>query len=156
MFGPYSGDPALLRDIETDFGYLPYPKYDETQKEYVVWSNGGMLAIPATASDIERTGAIVEALSAGSNKYIKEAFIEKYIENKVLRDEESVQIYRMMRDLATYDVSFNIDPSATISQYRYYKYFLDNNTANVASYYESVKTMVEENYAKLFATAMEG
>ena len=108
LTGTLSSGVLLLHEIDAfDFGYLPYPKYDENQKDYIVWSAGGLLAIPNTASDISRTGAVVEALSAASTKYIKDAFVEKYIEGKVLRDEESVEIYRMMRDLATYDISYN-------------------------------------------------
>lgn len=62
---------GAARDIEFDFGYLPYPKYDEAQRDYVVWSAGGMMALPATVSDPSRSGAILETLSAASHKYVK-------------------------------------------------------------------------------------
>ena len=33
IFEPYGSDPKLLRDIEFDLGYLPYPKFDENQED---------------------------------------------------------------------------------------------------------------------------
>lgn len=150
LYMPYGSDPALLRDVEFDFGYLPYPKLDENQEDYVVWSAGGMMAIPASAENVERTGAVIEALSIGSNKYVKDAFIEKYIEGKILRDDESQQIYRMMRDAATYDLSYNIDPSGTLSNYAYYSYFMQQGSADVASRYAQISERIEESYSKLY------
>lgn len=154
LYMPYGSDPALLRDVEFDFGYLPYPKLDENQEDYVVWSAGGMMAIPATADNIDRTGAVIEALSIGSNKYVKDAFIEKYIEGKILRDEESQQIYRMMRDAATYDLSYNIDPSGMLSNYAYYSYYMQQGSADVASRYAQISERVEQSYAKLYESVV--
>ncbi len=156
IFMTYGSDPAMLRDYEFDFGYIPYPKYDESQEDYVVWSAGGMMAIPASAGNIDRTGAIIEALSAGSNKYVKDAFVEKYIEGKVLRDSESQEIYRMMRDLATYDLSYNIDPSGMLASYAYYSYFMSNGSADVASRYAAIKDSVETAYADLWNQIVAG
>ena len=47
-----------LRDVDCDFGYLPYPKYDESQKTYITSVDGGTAsaAVLITASDTERTG----------------------------------------------------------------------------------------------------
>lgn len=154
LFECYGSDPALLRDIEFDFGYLPYPKYDESQTDYVVWSAGGMMAIPVCAADPSRTGAIMEALSAGSAKYVKDAFVEQYILNKVLRDEESQDIYRMMRDNATYDLSYNLDPAKLLSDYKWYSYFFTNQNS-LSSRWESTREKLENAYADLWDTATQ-
>lgn len=152
LFKPYGSDPNLLRLHEFDIGYIPYPKYDEAQPDYVVWSAGGLMAVPICAEDIERTGAVIEALSAASNKYLKDAFIETYVENKILRDAESQQVYRMMRDKATYDLSYNIDPSGKLSDYKYYSYFFTKKNADIASYYASVGQQIKDKYAELYDT----
>ncbi|MBP3292219.1 MAG: hypothetical protein J6N32_00545 [Clostridia bacterium] len=150
IFEPYGSDPKLLRDIEFDLGYLPYPKFDENQEDYVVWSSGGMMALPVTLTNAERTGAIIEALSAGSSKYVKDAFVEQYIEGKVLRDEDSQIIYRMMCDKATYDLSYNIDPSGKIGEYKWYSTFVNDAAANPASYWESQQKAINKTYNNLF------
>ena len=156
MFLGYGSDPLLLRDKEVDIGYLVYPKYDDTQEQYYAWSSGGMMALPQSCSDVERTGLIVEALSAASNKYVKEAFIDKYIENKILRDEDSVTIYRMMRDRATYDLSFNIDPSNKLTNYGYYGYFMQKQTTDLASYYAKNESKIISKYQELYDAAVNG
>ena len=155
MFEIYSSDPAYLRDVEFDFGYLPYPKFDETQKDYIVWSAGGMMAYPINAADTKFTGTVIEALSAGSAKYMKNAFIEKYIEGKVLRDDDSVKVYRMMRDLATYDFSYNIDPSGVLTNNGHYRSFNQQQNANLASWYAANKESIQLAYDDLYKQITE-
>lgn len=86
-----------LRNIEDfDFGILPYPKYDESQDKYITLAITGIMALPACLDNPERTGIIIEAMSAASAKYVKPMYFETMIETKVLRDEDSVRIYRMI------------------------------------------------------------
>ncbi len=152
LFMAYGSDPASLRDIEDfDFGYLPYPKFDDAQEDYVVWSAGGMMAVSSIVEDIDRTGAIIESLSLGSNQYVKDAFVNKYIEGKVLRDEQSQQIYRMMRDKATYDLAYNIDPAKAIADMAYYRGVLSSSDGSIASYYAKMGEKIETAYADLWA-----
>ncbi|MCQ2431129.1 MAG: hypothetical protein MJ175_00845 [Clostridia bacterium] len=150
VFETYGSDPALLRDMEFDFGYLPYPKFDENQKDYVVVAAGGLMVLPSAATDIDRSGMIVEALSAASHAYLADAFVDQYIENKVLRDEDSQQIYRMMRSLETYDLAYNVDPSNQLANYAYYSYFMQKKTADVASRYASVKDKIEKKFTAMY------
>lgn len=155
IFEPYASDPLSLRDLEFDFGYLPYPKYDDSQQDYVVIAAGGLTAIPNSVADPDRTGLIMEALVIASHAYVADAFIEQYIENKILRDEESQKIYRMMRSLQTYDLSYNIDPSGKLANYAYYSYFMKKQDANVASYYEKSITAIEKKYSAMYELIVE-
>jgi len=150
LFEPYASDPLLLRDLEFDFGYLPYPKYDESQTDYVVVAAGGLMAVPNSIVDPERTGLVMEALAIASHNYVADAFVEQYIENKILRDEDSQKIYRLMRSLQTYDLSYNIDPSTKLANYAYYSYFMQKRDANVASYYEKIIKAVEKKYSAMY------
>lgn len=155
MFMTYSSDPELLRDIEFDYGYLPYPKYDAAQENYIVWSCGGMMAYPSNAKDTVFTGTVMEALSAGSAKYVKDAFVEKYIEGKVLRDTDSVTIYRMMRDLATYDFSYNFDPSGKLTGFAHYSQFNKSQSADLASWWGKNQVAIQSAFDDLFAKCMK-
>ena len=115
------------------------------------WSAGGMMAYPVNAPDVEFTGTVMEALSAGSAKYLKEAFINKYIEGKVLRDRDSVTVYRMMRELATYDFSYNIDPSGKLTNNGQYRQFNQKQNADVASWWAENKEAIQKAYDELYA-----
>ncbi|MBQ8577137.1 MAG: hypothetical protein IJ449_04110 [Clostridia bacterium] len=79
-----------LRNMETDFGILPYPKYDEAQSDYYsrvsyYWAN----IIPVTNSNLEMTGAILEALNCESANYVVPAYYDITLKTKTSRDEES-------------------------------------------------------------------
>jgi len=102
-----SGTSALdLRSIEDfDFGIAPYPKYDENQKDYASYLALDQFSIPVTIGNPEKVGAVTEALAIVSEQEMKPAFLEVYVENKLLRDEESVRIAEMMMDNICMDVS---------------------------------------------------
>ena len=58
-----------LRGMEMDFGILPLPKLDSAQENYITHMNphtGAGISIPVSASDLERTGMILEDLAAES------------------------------------------------------------------------------------------
>ncbi len=154
LFIFYSSDPAKLREVEIDFGYLPYPKYDEAQENYYNEASGGMMAVPINAPDIERTGAVIEALSAGSARYLRQAFVDTYIENKVLRDEESVENYRLAYSTHVYSLSYNIDPAGMLASHKFYAELLRNDAVEHASYYASVREAIETAYEELYNAAL--
>ncbi len=150
MFITYASNPAKLRDVPIEFGYLIFPKYDESQENYIMEAQGGLMAVPTTASDIERSGVIIEALSAGSNKYLRDAFIQNYVENKVLRNEDSIRMYRLARSILSYNISYNIDPANLLASHKFYSTMIADPTLSHASYYESIQKALEKAYSALY------
>ncbi len=99
------------RDMETDFGIIPYPKYDEAQEAYHSMSDGAhtIMAIPKTISDLERNSVILEALNAESYKQVIPAYYEIALKVKYSRDEESVAVLDMLLDGRTFDFGYVYD-----------------------------------------------
>jgi hypothetical protein len=84
---------AKYRDMEDDFGIIPAPKYDENQKEYI--NLGGspfFMVVPVTANNLDRTGAIMEALAYDSVGIIDKAYYEILLKGKISRDNESEEM----------------------------------------------------------------
>jgi len=140
LFVTYGSDPIMLRDIDFDFGYLPNPKFDESEQNYILEASGGWTGIPIsrTADEVSRAGAIFEAISAASTKYVVDAFAQKYIENKVLRDEDSVNMFRIMRNGAYYQRARFFDTTDLLNSHlNYYVQILSskNGSVNLASQY---------------------
>lgn len=83
---------TLFREMEADFGILPTPKFDETQEKYYntvsTWG-ANLFAVPKTTEDLERTGIILEALSAESMYTLTPAYYDVTLKTKAARDEES-------------------------------------------------------------------
>jgi hypothetical protein len=96
-----------LRDMEIDFGILPFPKVDERQDRYysvVSDAFSTMLWIPETSADPERTATIIEAMGYYSQQRVIPAFYEVTISYKALRDEDSLEMLQMIRDTLIYDL----------------------------------------------------
>ena len=86
---------TIFRDMETDFGILPYPKYDEKQNDYCSFVSlycANSISVPNTTTDTDFVSFAIEALSAesmnGTNS-LTEAYYEKTLGSKNIRDPES-------------------------------------------------------------------
>jgi len=94
-----------MRNMETDFGIIPYPKYDENQSRYYVRSGGGWpKVVPSHALNPERTSVILEALAAESKNTVVPAFIEVNLRTKMARDDESAEMLDLIFDSGFGDV----------------------------------------------------
>lgn len=93
MFAGSIGDSKSFRNMDDEFGILPYPKFDDDD-EYSSVINGGpsLVLIPLTVSDAERTGAITEALCAYGSRDVIPAYYEKALKTKYSRDDESEEM----------------------------------------------------------------
>lgn len=87
-----------LRDMESDYGVLPSPKYDESQQEYYsyIYYDCAPLAIPITVDDPERTGTILENLCAETYRSVKDVYLDDLLNQKLLRDDESIEMMNMI------------------------------------------------------------
>lgn len=96
-----------LRDIETDFGILPFPKFDETQKEYghsvSAW-HSEFVCIPKNIKDLERTGLVLEVLAYQGKKLLTPAYYEKTLVGKYTRDEESAAMLDIIFATRVFDL----------------------------------------------------
>lgn len=98
---------TLFREMETDFGILPMPKYDASQDGYhhpiSLWCSNS-ITVPITASDPARTGHIIEALSAESKYTLTPAYYERTLKTKASRDEESAAILDIIFATRVFDL----------------------------------------------------
>ncbi len=90
----YSYVPAL-RDTASDFGILPYPKYEETQENHYSYVGGTystFYLVESSLSDdeLEFVGIITEELAYQSYKTVTPAYYEMTLKGTQARDEESL------------------------------------------------------------------
>lgn len=88
---------SQMRDIDVDFGMIPMPKYDESQKEYYSqvhtgWSSVTVVPITVPDSDIEFIAKITEDMARLSHETIRPAYYNVMIEGKYSRDVESLKM----------------------------------------------------------------
>ena len=100
------GDALELRSMESNFGFLPFPKYDEIQKEYYSWVtwNSYTLVMPGIIADIDRSGLITEALAFESMFTVREPFYGNLLNAKIARDDEDTQMLALILSSKAYDL----------------------------------------------------
>lgn len=165
MFKMFKADQALfimweftatdeLRSMESDFGIIPYPKWDENQKNYYTMSDGAhdVMAVPVSCTDPERTSVIVEALNAESYKQVIPAYYETALKVKYTRDDESVLVLDMVLEGRTFDFGYVYDGWAGVG------FLLQNltsaNSKDYASGYAKLEKSAIKRYEKVIDTLL--
>ncbi|MCL2159662.1 MAG: hypothetical protein FWH48_09665, partial [Oscillospiraceae bacterium] len=100
-----------LRDMDVDFGILPYPKLDEQQAKYSEYVDGHaqLMSVPITVQDTEKVGAIIEALSYYSYKYLVPAYYDINLKTKFSRDDESAEMLDTIMEGRVFDFGYVYD-----------------------------------------------
>ncbi len=140
-----------LRDMNTDFGILPPPKYDTTQEKF--WSvspNPHTLMVPFGTKDELRTGIILEALayyssSAYSDATVIPAYFELAVKGKTTRDEESLEMLDIIKNSISYIIKLD-DTGMTTSIYT----SLEANNYNIASILQKTQKPAQTALEKVF------
>lgn len=86
-----------IRDMESDFGVLPAPMYDNDQDGYAsqigCWSTN-CIVVPTfvTGEELELAGYLLEALSAVSHKKLNPVYYEQTLQYQISRDDDSMRM----------------------------------------------------------------
>ncbi len=136
------GDIKTCRSMDDEFGVIPYPKFTE-EDEYATVTNGGapLIIIPITVPDVERTGAITEALCAYGSKLVIPAYYDRALKTKYSRDDDSEEMMDIIKNSIIFDVGYLAGGPLNSTGYE-----LANSTSqDFASYYASRKESAEKS-----------
>lgn len=117
-----------LRQLDVEFGIIPYPKWDAAQADYTPFTAGNyhpVLTVPQTNNDLDNTGIILEAMAYEGRKMISPAFYDSLLKTKTARDEESLEMIDYIFGNLNYDLgvmynfsdmlrTFGYEPSTNI------------------------------------------
>lgn len=107
-----TGGPSRLTtmgDMEEDYGIVPYPKWTEEQEIYYSCMDGGRIYLPLSCStDLERVCVIKEALAVGTLNYYYPAYYEDAIQNRYVRDTDSVRMLEIITNGIYMDLGTSI------------------------------------------------
>ncbi len=98
---------SWFRDMETDFGILPYPKWDASQQDFCNTMHAygtSYICVPVTAEDPARAGAVIESLAYYGQKYITPAYYDTTLKGKYFRDEESAAMLDIIFSSRFFDI----------------------------------------------------
>ena len=105
------------REMKSDYGILPLPKYDEAQdKYYTIGQPAGPsgIAVPASCRDTDRTSLVIETMAYYSNDLIREAAYEKIVKGKAARVEGTEEMLDIVYQNLYFDVNTVFNFGGTI------------------------------------------
>jgi len=98
-----------MRNMDSDFGVMPFPKFDKNQTEYyhtVQPSTSNSMVFPVTTPDPEMASIIVEDMCYEARDTVRYAYFDITITNKTIRDEESAEMLDLIFSTRIYDLGF--------------------------------------------------
>lgn len=94
------------RDMDATYGIVPVPKWDEEQENYSnLRTFSYLMVIPITNQKPHETGIIMDAMSYITYSDIMPYFYEGRISQKILRNDESIEMMNIIRDTRHYDLA---------------------------------------------------
>ena len=96
FFAGYLSAGTGLREMENEYGFLPQPKYDEKQEEYLSFVNGAAstACVPKSLSEeaLADAGYMLEVLASTSYYMVTDTLYDKVAKSKNARDPESAEM----------------------------------------------------------------
>ncbi len=137
----------IIRDTDLSYGFIPAPKLDENQKEYITSATDAYWCVPTSAAArADMIGTVTEALSCQHYNLVRPAFYETTMKGKLADAPEDTAVLNMIP--ATMSIDFG---------YAYYQVItamptlrdLTNTTTSgkLASTYKKLSAALEKQLA---------
>lgn len=98
---PLSVASSSFKEMKSDYGIIPYPKFDEIQEDYLtrIQDAVALISVPITIAPekLEAAGAALEALAAESYRSVTAVYFEVAMKVKYSRDDISSQMLDIVR-----------------------------------------------------------
>ncbi len=143
IFSSFRYAVGSLRESEISYGFLPIPKFDETQDNYISGSNDRPYAVPLTVVDTDKVGVIIEAMSAEGYKQVRPAYIDIAMKQKYAYDEESAKVLDIVTNTMLLDLAYIYGGSSGFGFALMNSLKPENANTDFASYYAATITSQE-------------
>ena len=141
---------STLRDMKSDFGVLPYPKYAETE-EYATYVHDkfSVVGIPNSVDSGRTTmiGTLLEVMASGGQNTVMPAYYERALTSAYIRDPQSVETMAIIVENMSNDRIWFLD---TGNASRIIRPPVRYNTDDVVSTYRSIYDLVNQNIANTY------
>ncbi|MGN1345700.1 MAG: hypothetical protein ACI4V1_02880 [Eubacteriales bacterium] len=138
-----------LREMEDDFGIVPYPKLDETQNNYISFNFGtSYAAVLKSAGAPEMSAAVLEALCAENHKSVVPVLYEDALKEKYSRDSTTAEMLDILQSTTYFDFVF-VNDAALGALCNYYYDSIVSKSQDVSSLYTRRAKVSEKQMEKL-------
>ncbi len=101
---------GAFREMEDDYGVVPYPKLDSSQLNYYTTNDPCIMVMSVPDfmrkdddPELEKIGIITEAICSASYRYMRPAYYEEVLGGKNTRHEEDFEMLNLCKDSRVYD-----------------------------------------------------
>ncbi len=145
-----------FREMEDEYGILPFPKLDEEQKEYKSDARDqySVLCIPQTATRHDLIGAATEVLNLISHYEVYPAYYETALKTKYVSDTDSMNMIDLL--MAGRNFDFAILHGGDLNKLPYIvRQLMTSKSKDFASAYAKLESKIEASLEKLTAAYAE-
>ena len=138
--------------MDATFGMVPIPKLDESQESYLgdFVSNCVYYTVPVTNTHLTETAAASDYLSYLSNRDLLPVYYDTVVEQKGLRNQDSIEMLDIVLSSKTVDLSTLFGWNGALVTSLRSKYFSGKD--DVASIIEKQKTKIEQSISDTLTT----
>ena len=143
-----------MRKMETDFGVLPVPKWNEQQENYhtYVATISSTMVIPMNCPDTAALSSVLEAMTIYSRQYVTPAYYDIALSGKFARDEESGEMLEIIRRHRVYDFGMAY---SVIGISDVFSSLVNKNSSDLVSTYEKKSSKAQTQIDKITAKFSE-
>ena len=138
------------RNLDLDLGFIPCPKYDESQENYYAPSFGAEVAVLLKTLPEDRwenVGILMESMNYYSDRYVIPMYKEVLIKTKYARDEDSGDMLDIVIDSISFEFGLNAWQNTVANPF--VQGAIMKNNANVMSTLEKMTKSVNKTIQKL-------
>lgn len=99
----------MLRDLDFDYGFLPLPKLDDLQPDYLVVEASSLVAVPARPKNLEMSGVILETFAIYSYQKLRPAFFDVILMGRLSENPDDYEMLEFLHTSKFYDFGFTLD-----------------------------------------------
>ncbi len=144
---------TVYRYMDSAYGILPYPKWDESQEMYLTNSRDQytVIGIPAfkTDDDLPLIGTVTEALSAESWRSVYPEYYDIALKGKYSLDEDTSNMVDLVLAGRNYDFSFLFGEAECIRIPYLFRDMMADRDSNFASRYKRMEKALRNNMKKI-------
>lgn len=140
----------VLGDMQSTYGILPLPKWDEAQEAYYTnaWDQFTVFAIPKTSGDYEFIGTIYEALCAETYKTVYPEYYDVALKSRYSSDATVAEIVDLVMSGRKFEFSFQFGEMLQSLPYLF-RQMLSSKDSNIASKFKTIEKSLNKTITKL-------
>ena len=146
----FTETPAM-RNMKSDYGIVPYPKYDKAQEKYYSYIHDAfsIVMIPVSCEDPETAALIMQALAVEGHNKVMPAYYNIVLSEKYMRDQASVDMLNIIFDNIMLDTGWLFSNMLNYAPQQLLREQVWKNISSLQSTYASLSKQLEKSIAKI-------